>query len=81
MAEIKESKALLEVREWKAAAWREVAHLPLDEAIKKRLADSAKTAARLGFHVPKRQEKPVALVAEAPAKYTAKRKKRTANSS
>ena len=65
MAVIIESKALLEVREWKAAGWREVAHLALDAAIQKRLADSAKTAARLGFHVPKRQEKPAALVAEA----------------
>jgi hypothetical protein len=35
MSEIKESKALLEVREWKAAVWQEVAHLPLDEAITK----------------------------------------------
>jgi len=76
MAEIKESRALLEVREWKAAVWQEVAHLPLDEAISKLMADSAKTAKRLGFHIPKRQGKPASLVAEAPAKYTAKRKRR-----
>ena len=76
MTRMKESKALLEVREWKAAAWREVAHLPLDEAIMKRLADSAKTAERLGFHIPKREEKPMTVVAETPAKYAVKRGKR-----
>ena len=74
MSEIKESKALLEVREWKAAVWQEVAHLPLDEAINKLLEDSAKSAARLGFHVPKREKKPMALVAEAPAQYRAERR-------
>ena len=75
MAKIKESKALLEIREWKAAGWREVAHLPLDEAIQKRLDDSAKSVERLGFHVPKRENPPVARVAETPAKYTLKRKR------
>ena len=74
MSSAKESKAMLEVRDWKAVAWREVAHLPLDAAILKRLEDSAKTAERLGFHVPKRGVKPVAVVAETPGKYTAKRK-------
>ena len=69
MAEMKESKALLEVREWKAAVWQEVAHLPLDEAISKLLEDSAETAKRLGFHIPTREEKPVAMVAERKAKY------------
>ena len=74
MDKIKESKALLEVREWKAAGWQEVAHLPLDEAIQKRLKDSAKSAERLGFHVPKREKEQMALVAEAPAQYRAKRR-------
>ena len=74
MAEIKESKALLEVREWKAAVWQEVAHLPLDEAINKLLADSAKSAKRLGFHIPTREEKPAAMVAETPAQYRAGRR-------
>jgi hypothetical protein len=69
MSEIKESKAMIEVREWKAAVWQEVAHLPLDEAITKLLADSAKSAERLGFAIPKGPAKSVALVAESPAPY------------
>jgi hypothetical protein len=52
-----------------------VAHLPFREAVRKRLADSAKVAERLGFrYAPTTTAKP-ALVAEAPAKYTAKRKR------
>ncbi len=69
MSEYKESKAMLEVREWKAAVWKDVAHLPLDEAISKLLDDSAKTAERLGFEIPTRAAKPAAMVAEAKAKY------------
>jgi len=64
MAEMKESKALREVREWKAAVWQEVAHLPLADAIPKLRKDSAKTCERLGFQVPQRDEKPAAMVAE-----------------
>jgi|GEM_PF-1153389 len=74
MSEPKESKAMIEVREWKAAVWQEVAHLPMNEAITKLLADSAKTAERLGFHIPQRQEKPAAMIAETPGKYSAKRR-------
>jgi len=69
MTEIKESKAMLEVREWKAAAWRTVAHLPLREAIQKRLADSAKTAERLGLKYAPAKRAPVTMVAETKAKY------------
>ena len=68
----KESKAMLEVREWKEAAWREVAHLPFREAVRKRLADSAKVAERLGFrYAPAVPPVPSAKVAEAPAQYRA----------
>jgi hypothetical protein len=43
------SKALEEVWEWKEICCREVAHLDLDEAIKKRIADADETARRYGF--------------------------------
>ena len=69
MTRIKESKAMIEVREWKKAAWSEVAHLPLDEAIRKRLADSAKIAKRLGFRYAPVMVRPVKVVAERKAKY------------
>jgi len=69
MSDSKESQAMLEVREWKVAAWRSVAHLPLREAIRKRLADSAKTAERLGLKYAPAQRTPVAMVAEKKAKY------------
>lgn len=75
MTNVNESKAMLEVREWKAAAWREVAHLPFREAVRKRLADSAKVAERLGFRYAPATPTPVSVVAETPAKYTAKRKR------
>ena len=64
-----ESKAMLEVLAWKAECDAEVAHLTAREAVRKLLEDSAKSAERLGFHVPKRAEKPMALVAESPARY------------
>ena len=40
-------KSLKEVWEWKEKAWSKVAHLPLREAIKKRLDDSYEAAKRL----------------------------------
>ncbi len=69
MIEAKESKALLEVREWKAAAWRTVAHLPLREAIRKRLADSAKSVERLGLQYAPAKRTPAVMVAESKGKY------------
>jgi hypothetical protein len=69
MSEVKESNAMLEVREWKAAAWRSVAHLPLREAIRKRLADSAKTTERLGLKYAPSKRPPAAMVAETKANY------------
>jgi len=45
----KDSKALREVREWKARAYSEVADLDLDAALRKRLQDSVETARRLNI--------------------------------
>lgn len=81
MTRAKKSKAMLEVREWKAACDAEVAHLPPREAVRKLLEDSARTAERLGFHVPKREAQPVAVIAETPAKYRAGRRSTTAKKS
>ncbi len=44
-----ESKALREVREWKAACWSDVAGLPLEQAVEKRLRDASALARRLGM--------------------------------
>jgi len=35
----REPKAVQEVRQWKGEAYREVAHLPLKDAIRKRIDD------------------------------------------
>lgn len=47
----KDSKALLEVWEWKEKAYQEVEHLPIDQALKKRLDDSLQTVSQLGLPV------------------------------
>lgn len=44
-----EPKSLAEVREWKEARYREVAALPLREAIRNRLRDASARAAEAGF--------------------------------
>jgi hypothetical protein len=44
MKRIKDSKAQLEVWRWKEEAWKEVAHLDLGEAMRRRLMDSVRTA-------------------------------------
>jgi hypothetical protein len=44
---MRESKAQLEVWEWKREAWEEVKHLDLRSAIRKRLRDSASTMKQL----------------------------------
>jgi len=44
-----ESKALTEVWEWKEAAYREVEHLDIREALRIRLYDSIATVKKLGF--------------------------------
>ncbi|MBX7257745.1 MAG: hypothetical protein K1Y02_15395 [Candidatus Hydrogenedentes bacterium] len=55
MKRVKESKALLEVRDWKTQASSEVAHMPVKEALRKRLRDSAESAERAGF--PRRRSR------------------------
>ena len=52
MTKRKTPKALTEVWAWKEACCREVSHLPIREAIKKRLADCARTGQRLGAGAP-----------------------------
>ena len=45
------SHALLEVWTWKEQACQEVADLPIEQALKKRLDDSLKTVQQLGLTV------------------------------
>jgi len=49
MNKCNESKALVEVHEWKAACARDVEGLGIVEAVRKRLQDSAETSRKLGF--------------------------------
>lgn len=53
MKKIEESKALSEVWEWKESAYRKVAHLDLDAALKKRLDDCVRTVKEL--NIPSRR--------------------------
>ncbi len=64
MSEFGESKALSEVREWKAACARDVAGLDIGAAVRKRLRDSAETARKLGFSPAVCQAKDITRVAE-----------------
>ena len=73
-APVKVSKALEEVWQWKEEAWQEVAHLPLRQALRKRMEIAERTARELGFE-PVPRALPGTKVAETSAKYTAKRKK------
>lgn len=50
------SNAQIEVWEWKNAAWKDVEHLDLRDALLKRLENSAETCRILGF-VPAVSEK------------------------
>lgn len=45
----KESAALRDVRKWKMECWNDVADLPLEKAIEKRLHDASSVARNLGF--------------------------------
>ena len=69
---MKVDKSLQEVWDWKEAAYREVAHLPFRQALRKRMEDSERTAQQLGF-APAAVAKP-AMVAETPAQYRAERR-------
>ncbi len=44
-----ESDAMLEILKIKEELWQEVAHLPLEEAIRERFRKSEQTAKELGF--------------------------------
>ena len=76
------SKSLEDVFEWKEECWREVAHLPLREAIRKRLRDSARVAAGMGFVPDKERQAHAPVAAEPAAEYRASRQtKRRKNAS
>ncbi len=62
----KESTALRDVRKWKTECWNDVADLPLEEAIEKRLHDASSVARSLGFLPEPRLTK---VAAEARATY------------
>ncbi len=64
MNEMKESKAMQEVRAWKAECDAEVAHLDVAHAVRKRLADSAKAAAQFGFRYEQTAHSQISVVAE-----------------
>ena len=74
MSEFKEPKVMVELRALKAEIDAEYAHLPFREAVQKRLADSAKTAERLGFRYAPAKPTPTEVVAETPAPYQAGRR-------
>ena len=69
----KESKALREVRTWKAACWSDVAGLPLEQAVAKRLHDASALAQRLGLLPAAAPRGRIAQVAEDRAAYRTKR--------
>ena len=75
-SELKESKAMKEVWAWKDACYREVAHLPLEAALLKRIKDSKKTMESLGVHLPMASSPRSVMVAEPSTKYKARRKKK-----
>jgi len=75
MSRLTESQALLEVRAWKTELDAEYAHLPVREAVRKRLADAAKVAERLGFQYAPVVQPKITAVAETRAQYAAKRKR------
>ena len=65
----KVSKALQEVWDWKDACYREVAHLPFREAVRKRIEDSERRARELGFVPVERSGRHRLAVAEHPSEY------------
>lgn len=54
-----ESDAMMEVLKIKEEAWKEVEHLPLEQAIQERLRKSTETAQGLGF----KERIPIAVTA------------------
>jgi hypothetical protein len=60
----KASKALQDVWKWKDACYREVAHLPFRDALRKRIQDSERAARELGFMPVEQADRPHLAVAE-----------------
>ena len=73
MNSVNRSKTLEEVRRLKAECNREVAHLPLREALEKRLRDSARAAEEMGFFAGSSQSAGPRIAAEPAAEYRVKR--------
>ena len=68
------SKALLDVRLWKDACYREVAHLPFREALRKRIEDCEQRAKKMGFSPMGRSDaNRVSAVAEDRSEYGERR--------
>lgn len=65
------SKALREVWRWKAAGDRTVAHLPIEEALAKRIHDATEHARRMGFYETCDGSRHATRVAETAAAYGA----------
>jgi hypothetical protein len=70
-------KAQREVWEWKDAIYREVRHLPFDQAVKKIAEQSAQAARELGFSIATSPSTHL-KVAESRVEYKARTSKRTA---
>ena len=68
-------KALREVWEWKSACDREVSHLGIRDALKKRLSNANRNAAKLGFIFTQDKPAKTFIVAEKTSSYCNKRKK------
>ena len=68
------SKSLREVWKWKDEAYREVAHLPVREALETLLRNAEKSSRELGFSPTMPVPRRVVVVAEAKAEYVTKKR-------
>ena len=75
MSELKVSKALLEVWEWKDAIYQEVKHLPTKQALRKIMENAEKTARKLNLGLRPASPSRHLIVAESPATYSVARRK------
>ncbi len=55
METIREPKVLRDLWDVKENAWKRVAHLEFDDAIRKRLDDSRRRTLELGFHLVRKK--------------------------
>ena len=62
-------RTLRELWAVKDACWKEVAHLPLDKAIAKRIHDATEHARRMGFYETYDGSRRIPIVAETAAAY------------